>query len=116
MLADFCVRLALGMTACLLLLSPAATARPGPGQKPLAHPNFFRTQCLTVLALAVGSLLWLWASAELPLLACLAAAGLASGLAAGLAAGFALASAFGAAAASGFFAARDFLPRLAVAC
>jgi hypothetical protein len=74
MLADFCVRLALGMTACLLLLSPAASARPPQGQRPLAHPNFFRTQCLTVLALAVGSLLWLWGSAETALLGCLAGA------------------------------------------
>lgn len=75
MLADFCLRLALGMTACLLLLAPAATARPGGGRRPLANANFFRTQSLVVLALAVGSLLWLWSSAEVPLLACLAAAG-----------------------------------------
>lgn len=74
MLADFCVRLGLGMTACLLLLSPARSARPAPGQGPLAHPNFFRTQSLTVLALAVGSLLWLAPSASFELLACLGGA------------------------------------------
>ena len=52
MLADFAVRLAAGMAACLLLLSPAASARPAPGQKPFAHPNFFRTHLLTVLGLS----------------------------------------------------------------
>src|SRR5829696_6870878 len=53
MLAVFCVRLAAGMAACLLLLSPAASARPAPGAKPLANPNFFRTQLLVVLGFAV---------------------------------------------------------------
>jgi hypothetical protein len=57
MLADFCLRLAAGMMACLLVLSPARTARPAPGQKPLAHPNFFRTHFLVALGLACGALL-----------------------------------------------------------
>ena len=49
MLAVFCVRLAAGMAACLLLLSPTSSARPAPGAQPLANPNFFRTHLLTVL-------------------------------------------------------------------
>lgn len=57
MLADFCVRLSAGMALCLLLLSPAQSARPGPGEKPLAHPNFFRTHLLTILGLSVLALL-----------------------------------------------------------
>lgn len=57
MLAVFCVRLAAGMAACLLLLSPAASARPGPGAKPLAAANFFRTHLLVVLGFAVLALL-----------------------------------------------------------
>src|SRR5438105_1558492 len=73
MLADFCLRLAAGMMACLLLLSPARTARPAPGQKPLAHPNFFRTHFLTVLALATGALLLLRDSAGWELLTLLGA-------------------------------------------
>ena len=52
MAVDFCLRLALGMMACLLLLSPAASARPAPSQRPLAPPSFFRTHFLVVLALA----------------------------------------------------------------
>src|SRR3954452_9315567 len=74
MLADFCLRLALGMTAVLLLLSPASTARPAVGRKPLANANFFRTQFLVVLAFALAALLWLWSSASWPVLACLFAA------------------------------------------
>jgi hypothetical protein len=42
MLAIFCARVALGMIACLLLLSPRQL-----------HPRFFRTQFLTALALLV---------------------------------------------------------------
>lgn len=57
MLAVFCVRLAAGMAACLLLLSPESSARPAPGAKPLANPNFFRTQLLVVLGFAVLALL-----------------------------------------------------------
>jgi hypothetical protein len=71
MLADFCLRLAAGMTGCLLLLSPVATARPAPGRRPLANPVYFRTHFLTALALACGSLLWLSQSAPWPLLALL---------------------------------------------
>lgn len=59
MLAEFCIRLAAGMAACLLLLSPAASARPAPGQKPLAHPNFFRTHLLTILGFACLAVLFL---------------------------------------------------------
>jgi hypothetical protein len=57
MLADFCLRLAAGMLLCLLLLSPARTARPAPGQKPLAQPGYFRTHFLVALALACAALL-----------------------------------------------------------
>ncbi len=57
MLADFSVRLASGMALCLLLLAPAQSARPAPGEKPLANPNFFRTHLLTVLGLAVLAVL-----------------------------------------------------------
>jgi hypothetical protein len=60
MLADFCLRLALGMSGCLLLLSPAATARPALGQKPLAHPSFFRTHFLVILGLACLALCFSW--------------------------------------------------------
>src|SRR3954468_8647009 len=74
MLADFCLRLALGTTAALFLLSPASTARPAPGRKPLTSANFFRTQFLVALAFTVGALLWLWPSAPWPVLACLFAA------------------------------------------
>jgi hypothetical protein len=74
MLADFCLRLAAGMMGCLLLLSPIATARPAPGQRPLANPVYFRTHFLIALALACGSLLWLFQSASWPLLALLGAA------------------------------------------
>jgi hypothetical protein len=76
MAVDFCLRLAVGMMGCLLLLSPAATARPAPGCKPLAHPSFFRTQFLVVLALACGALLFARATAGWPLLALLGCAGL----------------------------------------
>src|SRR5690242_10577256 len=74
MLADFCLRLAVGLTACLLLLSPIRTARPAPGQKPLANPVYFRTQFQITLALACGSLLWLLGSAPWPLLVLVGAA------------------------------------------
>jgi hypothetical protein len=70
---DFCLRLALGMMACLLLLSPAASARPAPGQRPLAQPSYFRTQFLVVLALACGTLLLARSTADWPLLSILAA-------------------------------------------
>jgi hypothetical protein len=75
MAVDFCLRLAAGMMACLMLLSPAATARPVPGRKPLAPPSFFRTHFLVVLALACGALLLAFKdSAGWPLLALLGAA------------------------------------------
>src|SRR5262245_45218377 len=74
MLADFCLRLAAGMTACLLLLSPATTARPAPGRKPLANPAYFRTHFLTALALLCGSLLWLFSGGDVVLLALLSVA------------------------------------------
>ena len=74
MLADFCLRLALGMLVCLLVLSPARTARPAPGQKPLIHPSYFRTHFLVALALAFGALLLLRDSAGWALLALLGGA------------------------------------------
>jgi hypothetical protein len=70
----FCLCLALGMMACLLLLSPAASARPAPGRKPLVNPSFFRTHFLTVLALVCLALLFARSSGDWPLLAVLAAA------------------------------------------
>src|SRR5262245_14288467 len=75
MLADFCLRLAAGMIACLLLLSPASTARPAPGTRPLANPVYFRTHFLIALAFTCGALLWLYLyeSADWPLLALLGA-------------------------------------------
>jgi hypothetical protein len=68
MLAAFCLRLAAGALACLLLLSPIRTARPAPGQKPLTHPSFFRTHFLIALALACVALLLLRDSAGWELL------------------------------------------------
>jgi hypothetical protein len=47
MLALFCLRLAAGMLACLVLLSPGSAAG-----RPLVNPNYFRTHFLTALALA----------------------------------------------------------------
>jgi hypothetical protein len=81
MLADFSVRLAAGMTLCLLALSPAQSARPAPGEKPLANSNFFRTHLLTVLGLAVlavlapGGPLGPWQVGLLVAAACCAACG-----------------------------------------
>jgi hypothetical protein len=70
--ADFCLRLALGLVACLLVLSPAPTARPAAGAAPFAQPAFFRTQFLVVLALSCGTLLWVRETASWPLLTLLA--------------------------------------------
>jgi hypothetical protein len=67
MLALFCLRLAVGMLACLLLLSPRSAARP----RPLVNPNYFRTHFLTVLALAGIALYFARASATGPLYATL---------------------------------------------
>src|SRR5258708_880500 len=50
--ADFCLRLAVGMLACPLVLSPARTARPAPGQKPPGPPHYFRPHFLVRLRLA----------------------------------------------------------------
>jgi hypothetical protein len=58
MLVDFSLRLAAGMMACLLLLSPAATARPTSQRKALANPVFFRTHFLIVLGLSCLALLF----------------------------------------------------------
>jgi hypothetical protein len=74
MLADFCLRLAAGMAACLLLLSPASTARPAPGARPLANPVYFRTQFLTAMALSLGAFLWLLGSGQWLLLGTIVAA------------------------------------------
>lgn len=53
MLATFCVRLALGLLACLLVLSPRQL-----------HPRFFRTHFLTALGLLVVATLAAWPEAE----------------------------------------------------
>lgn len=68
MLALFVIRLALGLVACLLLLSPARTARPTAQRPSLANANFFRTQLLVTFALSVGATLWLWNDAAWPAL------------------------------------------------
>jgi hypothetical protein len=52
MLATFCVRLALGLVACLLLVSPREL-----------HPRFFRTHFLTALGLLVVATLAAWPEA-----------------------------------------------------
>src|SRR5689334_5955325 len=57
MLSLFCLRLAAGMMACLLLLSPA-----------LVNPRFYRTQFLTALGLACVVLVLAWGSAAWPVL------------------------------------------------
>src|SRR5436309_1799681 len=56
MLALFCLRLACGMVACLLLLSA--------GQ---VNPRFFRTHLLTALGLTVLAAVFLCDTADLPL-------------------------------------------------
>jgi hypothetical protein len=53
MFATFCVRLALGLLACLLLLLPARQL----------HPRFFRTHFLTALGLLVVATLSAWPEA-----------------------------------------------------
>ncbi len=53
MLATFCVRLALGLLACLLLLSARQL-----------HPRFFRTHFLTALGLLVVATLSAWPDAD----------------------------------------------------
>jgi hypothetical protein len=63
MLPVFCLRLAAGMTACLLLLSPAASAgrRPNGTEsvRSRVNPAFFRTHFLVTLGLACVALLFL---------------------------------------------------------
>jgi hypothetical protein len=61
MLAVFCLRLAAGMLACLLLLPPR-----------LINPRFYRTHFLTALALACLTLLWLRHEADAAVLGLLA--------------------------------------------
>src|SRR5438445_13660333 len=70
MLADFCLRLALGMLACLLLLAPTSSA----GPRPLVNPRFYRTHFLTALALTCLALLFEYDSAAWPGLAALGVA------------------------------------------
>jgi hypothetical protein len=53
MLAIFCARVALGLVACLLLLSPRQL-----------HPRFYRTQFLTALGLLVIAMLAAWPDLE----------------------------------------------------
>ena len=69
MLPVFCVRLAAGMTACLLLLWPRASA----GERPPVNPRFFRTHFLTALGLACLALLFARSTAGWPVLALLGA-------------------------------------------
>lgn len=57
MLATFCLRLALGLAGCLLLLSPAQVA-----------PRFYRVQFLTVLGLVAVAAVFLYATAGIGLL------------------------------------------------
>jgi hypothetical protein len=71
MLAAFCLRLAAGMTACLLLLAKGGE-KGTPGTKPLVHPNFFRTHFLIALGLTCSALLSGWRDADAPTLAALA--------------------------------------------
>jgi len=54
MLATFCLRLALGLAASLLVLTPADVA-----------PRFFRTQFLVILGLLAGAAFFLWPVAPL---------------------------------------------------
>jgi hypothetical protein len=63
MLATFCLRLALGLVACLLLLSPAQVA-----------PRFYRVQFLTVLGLVAVASVFLFQSATAGVMAILAVA------------------------------------------
>jgi hypothetical protein len=70
MLPVFCLRLAAGMMACLLLLSPG----PGKAGRPLVNPRFYRTHCLTALGLACVALLFEYDSATWPVLAAAGAA------------------------------------------
>src|SRR5262245_25159313 len=57
MLALFCLRLAAGMMACLLLLSPAQV-----------NPRFYRTHFLTALGFACIVLVLVWESSAWPVL------------------------------------------------
>src|SRR5437764_6687211 len=63
MLAIFCLRLAAGLLAALLLLSPAQV-----------NPRFFRTHFLTALALTAVAAVSLWDMADVWLWLLLAAA------------------------------------------
>ena len=74
MLPDFCLRLAVGLLGCLLLLSPIQSARPKSGTRALVSANFFRTMFLVALGLCVGAGLWLWPEIPRPLFACLVTA------------------------------------------
>jgi hypothetical protein len=60
MLAVFCLRLAVGLLACLLLLQPARV-----------NPRYFRTHFLTTLGLAGVSLAFVWETAGWPVLSLL---------------------------------------------
>src|SRR5262249_22933500 len=59
----FCLRLAAGMAASLLLLAPGSLHK----GKPLVSPRFYRTHFLILFALACGSLLFLRSSPWPPL-------------------------------------------------
>jgi hypothetical protein len=66
MLPIFCLRLAAGMMACLMLLSPRASQ----GDRPGVNPRFFKTHFLTALALGCLALLFLRETAGWRVLAC----------------------------------------------
>jgi hypothetical protein len=70
MLPVFCLRLATGMMACLLVLSPGREGRP------LVNPRFYRTHFLTALGLACAALLLVRDTGSCAVL-CAAGAGLA---------------------------------------
>jgi len=63
MLVTFCLRLALGMAGCLLILTPSQVA-----------PGFYRVQFLTVLGLSAVAGVFAFATANLAMLAVLGAA------------------------------------------
>lgn len=56
MLATFCIRVAFGLLACLLLLSAKQL-----------HPRFFRTHFLTALGISIVAAMMAWTDAEWPL-------------------------------------------------
>jgi hypothetical protein len=73
-LAVFCLRLAVGLLACLLLLHPdTGAAAPGPRSQRVGY-RYYRTHFLTALGLACVALYCLWDTAPAGLLALLGGA------------------------------------------